>query len=325
MRNTALALVGALLMAGCAAPDPQLRPAPPPETLLPVAEAASAQTLVSVPRAGFPVTIAAANGSVEIATRPSAIVSLSPTATEMLFSVGAGDQVVAVDEYSYYPVEAPVTDLSGYSPNLEAIISYEPDLVMVSDDIDGIVEALESVGVTVVHLPAAVTFADVVAQIRTIGILTGRVDAGDRLATELEGRVERVVASTAGDEDIVSYYHELDPTFYTITSTTFIGEMYALLGLRSIADAAGEGGSGYPQLQAEYILDADPDLIVIDDCCGETPDTLAARPGWDRLTAVRDGRVVVVGADEASRWGPRIVDFLESVAAAVGAFEEAAG
>ncbi len=322
MRNTRLALIGALLIASCAAPDPT--PAAPTAAPDPSNPAPSPTTTAAAAESEFPVVVVAANGSVEIGLAPSRIVSLSPTATEMLFAVGAGESVVAVDEFSYYPAEAPVTELSGFTPNLEAIVSYEPDLVVVSDDIDGIVGSLEAVDITVLHLAAAATFDDVVDQIEIIGLATGHAPESEALARELQQRVDGIVATSPAGQSIVTYYHELDPSFYSFTSSTFIGEMYGLLGLTSIADAA-DDGFGYPQLSAEYILDSDPDLIVIDDCCGETLESIAGRPGWSSLSAVQSGAVLVVDADEASRWGPRIVDFLESIAAAITTLEGSSG
>lgn len=261
--------------------------------------------------------VEAANGTVEIPERPDAIVSLSPTATEMLFAIGAGSQVAAVDEFSYHPEEAPVTDLSGFTPNLEAIASYEPDLVVVSNDTDGIVAALGEVGVPTLLLPAAVTFDDVYGQIRTLGIATGNVQDAETVAADLEIEIRRLIEDVGDLGEGVSVYHELDPTLYSATSVTFIGQVYASFGVENIADAADVDGFGYPQLSAEYILEADPDLIFLTDCCGETPETVAERPGWDAISAVRNGAVRVVDSDIASRWGPRIVQFIETVAATI--------
>src|SRR5437868_1028071 len=101
----------------------------------------SSSTPATTPSA-FPVSVRAANGTVRVPTRPERIVSLSPTATEMLFAIGAGPQVVAVDDQSNYPAQAPVTKLSGYTPNAEAIASYKPDLVVVSGNPSGLVTAL---------------------------------------------------------------------------------------------------------------------------------------------------------------------------------------
>ena len=119
----------------------------------------------------------------------------------------------------------------------------------------------------------------------------------------------------------LTYFHELDTALYTVTSDTFIGQIYGLLGLESIADeAAGAADAGgYPQLSEEFIVDADPDVIFLADaqCCDQSPATVAARPGWENLTAVTSGNVVVVDEDVASRWGPRTVDFLREVAEAL--------
>lgn len=276
------------------------------------------------PDTAFPVTVVAANGEVTIDERPQAIVSLSPTATEMVFAVGAGDQVVAVDEYSYFPEEAPVTDLSGFTPNLEAISVFDPDLVVVSDDVGGIIGALGGLGIPVLHLPAAWTLDDVWAQIEELGAATGHLAEAVRLTGELQARVDEILAS--GRPESLTYFHELDSSLFTATSVTFIGEVYSLLGLGNIADVADPDGSGYPQLSPEYVLEADPDVIFLADAAyGESAETVAARPGWADLTAVRTGAVFAVDADIASRWGPRIVDFLETVAEDLASLESVAG
>ena len=117
----------------------------------------------------------------------------------------------------------------------------------------------------------------------------------------------------------LTYYHELDPNgYWSVTSDTFIGLVYSLVGLENIADAVGDGNP-YPQLNAEFIVDADPDLIFLacTKYCGETPETVAARPGWSAMSAVKNGNVIPMDDDIASRWGPRIVDYIQAVGTAV--------
>lgn len=270
----------------------------------------------------FPVTVAAGNGEVTIEARPEAIVSLSPTGTEMLFAIDAGDQVVAVDEYSYFPEEAPVTDLSGNSPNVESIAGYEPDLVVLSGDPGDVADALGQLDIPVVVLEAATTLDDTYTQIEVLGAATGHVGDAAELVGQMQADIDEIVAGLPEDLDERTYFHELDPTLYSITSDTFIGEVYGLLGLVSIGDAAdGAAESDYPQLSEEFVVASDPDFVFLADaqCCDQTPETVAARPGWDTMTAVQQGNVVVVDEDVASRWGPRIVDFLRDVAEVVGA------
>jgi iron complex transport system substrate-binding protein len=256
---------------------------------------------------------------VEIAARPERIVSLSATATEMLFEIGAGAQVVAVDDTSNYPPEAPTTELSAYEPNIEAIAEYDPDLVVISDDIGDLLASLEALEIPVIVQPAAVSLDDTYEQIDELGVATGTSEEAEVLAEGIRADLEAAAASVPDLTTPPTYYHELDPTFFTATSETFIGELYSLLGLRNIADPADKGGSGYPQLSAEHIVKADPDLIFLADtkCCGESAETVAERPGWDRIAAVQGGSVVELDDDIASRWGPRVVEFLEIVAAAV--------
>jgi iron complex transport system substrate-binding protein len=272
----------------------------------------------------FPVTVEGTNGSVTIERRPERIVSLSPTATEDLFAIGAGDQVIAVDDQSDFPAEAPVTDLSGYEPNVEAIAGYEPDLVVFATEPGDLGASLEELGITALQLDAAPTLAVAFDQIGQLGLATGHAAEAEALVDDLQAQVDELVAGADPSADL-SFYFELDDTFYSVTSKTFIGQLFEQLGLENIADAAGKGSGGYPQLSAEYIIEADPDLIFLADteCCGQTPQTVAARPGWDRIAAVEDGGVVPLDEDVAQRWGPRVVDLLGEIAAAAAETAEA--
>ena len=243
------------------------------------------------------------------------IVSLSPTGTEMLFAIGAGDRVVAVDRFSYFPEEAPVTDLDGWSPNIEAIASYEPDLVVLQAGGD-VIASLEALGIEVFAHSGPSAIDDVYTQLEELGAVTGQTDEAASLAADMQARIADLVA-VAPDASGLSYYHELDNTLYSVTSNTFIGQVYGLFGLVNAADPADADGSafGYPQLSDEYLVDADPDVIFLADtqCCGQSAETVAARPGWEHLTAVKTGRIVELDDDIASRWGPRLVDFIAAV------------
>ncbi len=271
------------------------------------------------PAAAFPVTIEAANGEVTIPERPERIVSLSPTATEMLFAIDAGDQVEAVDDQSNYPSDAPMTDLSGFEPNVEAIVSYEPDLVVYSTEPGDLDASLLGLGIPALQQPAAVTLDDVSDQIEELGVATGNEPEAEAVVETMRDEIESITASIEPPSEPITYYHELDDTYYSVTSSTFIGQLYSLVGLENIADEAKGAGGGYPQLSAEYIVDADPDLIFLADtkCCGQSQQTVAKRPGWAGIAAVENGGVIPLDDDVASRWGPRVVDYLRRIAEAV--------
>ncbi len=256
---------------------------------------------------------------------PARIVSISTVATEMLFAIGAGDQVVAVDSLSTFPADAPVTDLSGFEPNIEAILGFRPDLVVLSYDPGDVVAGLEAAGVESLLQGASMTIADTYSQILALGEITAHAAEATALVEAMRAEITDLAASVTGREKPLTYYHELDDTLYTVTSSTFIGEVYALAGLVNAADPADADGSswGYPQLSAEYLLDADPDIIFLADtkCCAQTAAAIAERPGWETLTAVSTGRIVELDDDVASRWGPRIVDFLRAIVDAVNSVE----
>jgi len=256
---------------------------------------------------------------------PTRIVSISTVATEMLFAIGAGHRVVAVDSMSNFPSEAPSTDLSGFEPNVEAILGFAPDLVILSYDPGDVVASLDVAGVASLLLGAAQTIADTYSQIEALGAVTGDEDAAATLVAEMQAEIAVLADSVQSRDEPLSYYHELDETLYTVTSTTFIGEVYALAGLVNAADPADPDGSawGYPQVSAEYLLNADPDIIFLADtkCCAQDVAAVAARPGWANLTAVSRGEIVELDDDVASRWGPRIVEFLRSIVEAVNAID----
>lgn len=254
---------------------------------------------------------------------PERIVSLSPTATEILFAIGAGSQVVAVDEASSYPTNAPRTKLSGYDPNTEALATYRPDLVVYSNEPGNLGPSLDAIKVHWIMQPPAERLDDTYAQILELGVLTGHRSEARKIVDEMKDEIEGIVRSLPRLSRPPTYYHELDENYFTATSNTFIGGVHALLGLKNIADTADQQGGGYPQLSGEYIIQANPDLIFLADarCCGQSAATVAARPGWDKIAAVQNGGVIELDDDIASRWGPRIVEFLRSAAQALKSLE----
>jgi iron complex transport system substrate-binding protein len=202
---------------------------------------------------------------------------------------------------------------------VEAIAAYRPDLVVVAYDPKGLSSALRRLGIRVVHHDGARTFPEAFRQIRQLGLVTGHGREAKRLVASMKTRIARIVEKARPTAARLSVYHELDPDLFSATSKTFVGTVYSTLGLRNIADAADSTGTGYPQLSAEYIVAASPDVIVLADsiCCGQKPSTVAARPGWDRISAVRTGSIVRVHDSIASRWGPRLVDFFRAMSAAL--------
>jgi iron complex transport system substrate-binding protein len=273
--------------------------------------------------AGFPVTVATAAGKTHVSSRPDAIISLSPTVTEMLYAIGAGKQVKAVDDYSDYPKGAPMTKLSGFEPNAEAIAAYNPDLVIISDNIDGITAKLTALSIPVLDLPAAANVSGVYAEITELGEATGHVAQAQAEDSKIRTDIAAIVKSEPKHSKPVTYFYELgaDP-YYSVTDSTFIGSLLSLLGMRSIADTAtgAAAAGGYPELSPEFIFKANPDYILLSDTGdngGQTLASVTARPGWTALTAVKDKHVIVLNADIASRWGPRIVQLLQTVANAV--------
>ncbi|MFC7529416.1 ABC transporter substrate-binding protein [Actinoplanes sp. GCM10030250] len=279
----------------------------------------SEEPTVTAPSAGasYPVTV----GTVTLDARPEKIVSLSATATEMLFAIGAGPQVTAVDDQSSFPADAPKTDLSGFKPNAEAIAAKDPDLVVVSNDIDNIVAQLGKLTIPVLLAPAAKTLDDTYAQIGDLGTLTGHRTEAEKVNADMAAKIDGIVASVPARAKPLSYFYELGPELYSATSKTFAGSVFNLFKMTNVADAADPDGAlgGYPQVTQEALVKANPDTVFLADskCCQQSAETVKARSGWSGVTAVQKTQIYPLDDDIASRWGPRTVDLVQAVADAV--------
>lgn len=319
-----LAIVAAMVTAACGSSDAGGSEPPSTQPTASVSRTTTTEqeettTTTKAADDGFPVVVDAPNGLVRIESRPERVVSISPTSTEVLFAIGAGEQVVAVDSMSNFPTHAPVTDLSAFTPSVEAIASYEPDLVFLSFDPGDIVAGLEAIGIPVILHGTAFAVDDAFAQWEQTGAATGHIAAAVGLVADTVASMESAFGSLSDLDVAMSYYYELDPTLYSVTSETFIGDLLEPSGMMNIADAGDPDGSGYPQLSAEYVVASDPTLILLADtkCCGASAETVAERPGWDTLTAVMSDSVVELDDDVASRWGPRIAELVMDVVEAM--------
>jgi len=270
---------------------------------------------------GFPVSVHGAGGVTVIARAPHRIVSLSPTSTEDLFALGAGPQVVAVDDESDYPANAPRTKLSGFQPNVEAIAGYRPDLVVISDESPtSLAPALRKLGITVLINPAARSLGEAYAEIEQLGLATGHDAQARALVGHMKSQIAASVRAAAGRGRGLSVYDEISQEYYAAASGTVIGQLFTLFGLRDIADRAPDPqGLGYPQLSDEYIVSADPDIVLLTDtvCCDQTAASVAHRAGWSHMTAVRKHTIVALSEDIASRWGPRTPTLAAEIARAI--------
>ena len=248
---------------------------------------------------------------------PSKIISLSPSATEDLFAIGAAKQVIAVDDLSNFPKNTPVTKLSAFNPNVEALIAYKPDLIVIQSTAtkaDSIITQLRNlkIAVYVEHTPN--NLAEAYAEISQLASITSHKTQAAKVIASMKTAIAQSIA-TKKLRRSSKFFHELDNTLYSATSSTFIGKVYADFNLTNIADgAATADDGGYPQLQSEYILKSDPQFIFLSDGeFGENAKTVAARPGWAGISAVAFNKVVILPSDIPSRWGPRLVDFYQFV------------
>jgi iron complex transport system substrate-binding protein len=269
----------------------------------------------------YPLTISSGGFKTTITKEPKRIISLSPSATEIFFSIGADKQILLVDSLSNYPKRAPISDISAFEPNVEAIVGKKPDLVLLSVDSMKSTEirnALIKLNVPVLMEKAPTQLSDVYAEIKVLGKVTNKQTKANALAKKMAANIKLILAK-AKKSSGVRIFHELDDTYYSVTSDTFIGRVYKDFGVINVADAAaGADSYGYPQLSAEYLLKSDPQAIFLADAqYGVTPESVAKRAGWSQISAVKNNKVFALTADVPSRWGPRLVDFYRDIAKAL--------
>jgi len=275
---------------------------------------------LAVPVSAIAAPTAPSTAPAATAKTPQRIISLSPSATEILWGIGAAKQVIAVDDNSNFPAGVPTTMLSSFNPNVEALSAYQPDLVILQANATkaaDVATALAQLGIKVWVEPTPNTPAEAYAEFTKLGKLTGHATAAAKLVGKMKQQIAAIIKGHRAPK--VRVFHELDNTLYTATSKTFIGAVYRDFGVTNIADAASDADqTGYPQLSDEYILKANPQAIFLSDAdYGENPATVAARAGWSSITAVKNAKVFTLSADVSSRWGPRLVDLYRSIGSAL--------
>jgi len=279
----------------------------------PTATPSAVEEAVAAPSpAVFPVTVTDSNGKqLVFESPPESIVALAPSFVEVLFAVGAGDAVVAVDQNTDFPPEAAAkTKLSGFEPSVEGIAALEPDLVIIFFDPGGLEEALEGLGIPVLFLASPQSVEGVFDQMLLLGQVTGHTNDAEQLIDGMRESIDVITAKLADVQEGPRVFHEIGPELYTASDEDFVGDLYTILKAQNIAAGAGL----FPQLTEEAVIAADPEVIILADMPAVTPEEVKARPGWDSLSAVQNDRVFAVDPDLVSRQGPRLVDGLEELA-----------
>ena len=315
-RLLVLLLMLTVPMAACA--PPAVATAPEPVVEEPAPEESSEAPQGEAPNLTLEL-IDGLDREVTLEAPATRIVSLAPSNTEILFAIGAGESVVGREEFSDYPEEALTVESIGSvfgDINSEAILALEPDLVLAAEiNSQEQVEALAELGLTVFYLSNPVNFFELYDNLSLVGIMTGHEEEAEALNAELEARVVAVEANVSGREP-VSVYYEVDATDvtapYSAGRDTF---QHMLLGLAGGTNVAGNL-DGYPQLSQEELILLDPEVMIFgaSPWVTTTAESVAARPGWNTITAVAEGRVYGVDSNWVDRPGPRLVDALEAFA-----------
>ncbi|CAM4381154.1 ABC transporter substrate-binding protein [Paenibacillus tarimensis] len=263
----------------------------------------------------YPLTLTDSTGTeVVIAQEPERVVSLVPSETEILYAIGASEQVAGVDDNSNYPKEvADKPRVGGMDTNIEAVAGLNPDLVIANGSMNGsAVEALRKMGVTV-FASEPKTIEETIAHIEQIGVIVNRQQEAQEVAEEMRTELQTVLEAVKG-ASVKKVYLEFSPG-WTVGKGEFLDEVVTLAGGKNVAGDQ----EGWFAMDAEQILQANPDVIIYPDMGEDTTiiDAINSRPGWNEIAAVNNGEVHAVSNDPLVRVGPRLTDGLLEVAKAI--------
>jgi iron complex transport system substrate-binding protein len=278
-------------------------------------DCAGAHDTLAPDTTAFPVEVTdSVDNTVTLEAPPQRIVSLSAGHTEILFAIGAFNQVAAVDNTSDCPAAtADLPKVDAFEPSIEAIADLEPDLVIIFYDPADLQSSLQALDIPVLNLAAPESIDEVYEQMKLLGEATGHPEEANEVARVMDIAVDQVVEQVGEVSDSPRVFHELDTMYFTVGPGSFMGDLYNMLGAVNVA---GPTGQAYPQMSAEAIIEADPDVIILaDEDAGENAATVKARPGWGEVSAVQNDRIYVVDPDIVSRPGPRLVEALRALAA----------
>jgi len=269
----------------------------------------------------FPVTITDDDGvPVTLDAPPQRIVTFAPSATEIVFALGLGERLVGVSgAFDDYPAAAKGIDEIGgagdfgVDPNIEKVVSLRPDLFLTISGGEQWKKRLRDLGVPVFTTDST-DVADVFHDIETVGLLTGTVDAAEAVVSRMRGEAADVEGRVVGDPAVTCFYEVYYPPLTTVGPDTFIGDLLARAGCRSVSARA---RSDYPQWSVEDLVRQDPQVYLVSSESGASPRAVASRPGFDAVAAIAAGRVVPIDADLVSRPGPRVVGGLRLLARAL--------
>jgi iron complex transport system substrate-binding protein len=272
--------------------------------------------VVSV-RQSFPFTVTDDAGRrITLSGPPARIVSLAPSNTEILYALGLGDRIMAVDQQSDYPAEVSRKPrIGGYAvPDLEQVVAATPDLVLaVGAHLDKAVPAFEAHHLTTLVLDPK-DLDGMLHDLTLVGQAAGQSARAADLVSTLQRRIASVASRVRGAQPPTVYY-ELDPLLYTAGPGSFLNDLIVRAGGVNIA---ADTGRPWPKISAERILLRNPDVILLGDmAAGESAERIRRRPGWQSLRAVQQNRIVSISADLTTRPGPRVVDGLEAIARAL--------